>query len=263
MKNEFNLYDFWDLIKRNIAKILTFMFVGLGISGIITFFMITPEYSSQTQLIAQLPKENQELGNGVNNNLMMINTYKDLVKSNLVIDSAVDELNDKYNYHMSNSSLNKAISVSQEQNSQMFTIKAVADSPQKAKNMANVVAGVFQKKTLKVMKVDKISVTSKAIENLKPVSPNNTVNLLIGALVGLIIGLIVIVISSFRDTTIKNEDWIVDNLGITILGSIPEMNTKELSVRIQQKSEENQQNEEIKNYQAIDSQEQRRHRRRV
>lgn len=262
MKNDFNLYDLWDLIKRNFIKLLTWMFVGLGVAGIITFFVITPQYSSQTQLIAQLPKDNPELGNGVNNNLMMINTYKDLVKSNLVIDAAVDELNDEYHYHVTSGELNKAISVSQEQNSQMFTIKAVSTSPKEARDMANVVAGVFQKKALKVMKVDKISVTSKAIINPRPVSPNNILNLLIGMMVGLLVGLVLVLISSFRDTTIKDEDWIADNLGITILGAIPEMNNKELSVRIQQ-VDTNQMNEEDHSQPSNQNQEQRRNRRRV
>lgn len=265
MKNDLNLYDLWELIKRNIIKLLTFMFIGLGVAGVITFFILTPQYSSQTQLIA-LPNENAEVGNGVNNNLMMINTYKDLVKSNLVIDTAVDELNSDYHYSETNASLNKAVSVSQEQNSQMFTIKAVADNPVKAKNIANVVANVFQKKALKVMKVDKISVTSKAAVNPQPVSPNNILNLIIGMGAGLLLGLIFIFFNAFRDKTIKDEDWIVDNLGITVLGSIPEMTSTELSVRIKQVDSSQTEEKTVDEFQEVNpapEQSQRRSRRRI
>lgn len=269
LKDEINLYDLWILIKKNFVKLLTCMFIGLGVAGLVTFFVITPQYSSQTQLIAQLPKDSQEAGNGVNNNLMMINTYKDLVKSNLVIDASVDELNSKYHYDLTTTSLNKMISVSQEQNSQMFTIKAVADSPQEAQNVANVVATVFQNKALKVMKVDKISITSKAMLNNKPVSPNNLLNLLIGIILGLVVGFIIIFIGNLRDTTIKDEDWISDNLGITVLGAIPEMNSKELSVRVKQvdgSGNEATQNNEAplnQNENSINDQQQRRQRHRV
>lgn len=264
MKDRISLDEIWSLFKRNLIKIITCMFVGLGIAGVITFFVITPTYSSQTQLIAQLPKDQKENANDINTNLMMINTYKDLIKSNMVSSAAADVLKKDYHYDLSAGAVRSAVEVSQEENSQMFTIKATSTSPGEARDIANVVANEFQNKAAKVMKVDKVSITSKAVLNPTPVSPNYFVNLMIGLVAGFIVGLILMIISSFRDTTIKDEEWISNNLGITILGAIPEMNSKELSVRVKQvdpaamaeESQEQPQEEQSNN-------EQRRQRRRV
>lgn len=263
MKDRISLDEIWSLFKRNLIKIITCMFIGLGISGIITFFVISPTYSSQTQMIAQLPKDQKEAANDINTNLMMINTYKDLIKSNMVTSAAADVLNKDYHYNLSAGAVRDAVEVSQEENSQMFTIKATAATPNEARDIANVVAKEFQSKASKVMKVDKVSITSKAVANGMPVSPNYVLNLVIGVVAGFIVGLLLMIISSFRDTTIKDEEWISDNLGITILGAIPEMTNKELSVRIQQvdtdAAEEQMEQEKENN----PEQEQRRQRRRV
>lgn len=261
MKDRISLDELWLLFKKNLVKIITCMFLGLGISGVITFFVINPTYSSQTQLIAQLPKDQKENANDINTNLMMINTYKDLIKSNMVASASADALKE-YGYNLSASTVRDSVEVSQEENSQMFTIKATASSPDEARDIANVVAKEFQKKASKVMKVDKVSITSPAVSNSTPVSPNYILNLLIGIVAGFILGLLLMIISSFRDTTVKDEEWISDNLGITVLGAIPEMTSKELSVRIQQAepTREEYQPEEVTD---TENQEQRRSRRRV
>lgn len=256
-----NIDEIWALFKRNLIKIITCMFIGLGVSGIITFFVINPTYSSQTQMIAQLPKDQKEAANDINTNLMMINTYKDLIKSNMVTSAAADVLNKEYHYDLNAGAVRDAVEVSQEENSQMFTIKATASSPKEARDIANVVAKEFQRKASKVMKVDKVSITSSAVANAMPVSPNYVLNLAIGVVAGFIVGLLLMIISSFRDTTIKDEEWISDNLGITILGAIPEMTNKELSVRIQQVDADNV-GESVEN-ENNPEQEQRRQRRRV
>lgn len=228
-KEEIKITDLWALAKRNLGKILGCTIVGIVISAILTFFVITPKYSSQAQLLAQLPQENQPIGNGVNNNLMLINTYKDLVKSNLVIDDATEQLNKKYHYDLEEKEVNKAITVSQKENSQMFTIQAVSTDPVEAKNMANTVAEIFKKKAKKTMKVDSISITSRAVANDQPISPNKKLNLLLGAVIGFIISIIWIAISVLRDKTVKSEEWIVETLDIPILGMIPSMSEKDLN----------------------------------
>ena len=229
MKEEINLTELWSVIKQNMSKLLLSMLLGTCFMAVMVFFIIAPKYSSQTQLIAQLPQQNQIVGNDVNNNLMMINTYKDLVKSNLVIDDATKELNKKYHYQLTAKQVNSMVSVSQQQNSQMFTIQSTSTTPKQAKDIANVVAQVFKRKASKVMKVDKISITSKAIENKKPVSPNKILFLLFGAVIGLILGLLWILIINMKDKTVKSEEWITSTLGIPILGMIPKINPADLS----------------------------------
>lgn len=53
---------------------------------------MTPKYGSQAQLIVTLPQSDTANVNDVNTNLQMINTYKDMIVSDLVLNEVKDRL---------------------------------------------------------------------------------------------------------------------------------------------------------------------------
>ncbi|TKM46726.1 tyrosine protein kinase, partial [Enterococcus faecium] len=68
------------------------MFACLAISGLVTFFILTPKYSSHAQLIVTLPQSDTANVNEVNTTLQMINTYKDMIVSDLVLKEVKNRL---------------------------------------------------------------------------------------------------------------------------------------------------------------------------
>lgn len=230
MEETIDLKDIFSVLKKRIGLIILTTLLGLGLSGVVTFLLITPKYSSYTQLIVKLPQGEQAAATGVNDvnfNLMMINTYKDFItKSDTVAKAAKKNLVETSKFTGSVADLKSMLEVNQEQNSQMFSIKATATDPYEAKEVANVVTDVFNEKAQDIMSIDKITVISSASVNPKPVSPNKKLNLLIGILLGMFVGVGFAFLREFLDRTVKDDRFITEDLGLPILGVIPEFSSQ-------------------------------------
>lgn len=202
------------------------------ISFIITFLILSPQYSSRSQMIVSLPSKNdpEQNINDLNYNLQMLDTYKDIItEGDSFTETVKGHLASKYDIHLSKKEVKDSLKVKQSENSQMFSIVATGDSPATAKNIANTAAEVFRG-TVKDMlpNVDKITIVSRASENQDPVSPKKNVNLVVGLLLGFLVGVIIAFVKEIFDRTIKSERYITDSLDLTVLGSIPNITQKEL-----------------------------------
>jgi capsular polysaccharide biosynthesis protein len=235
MEETISLKEIFDVLRKHLAVILISLFAGLAIAGIATFFVITPKYSSQAQLIVTLPQTETTNANDVNTNLQMINTYKELVTGDLVINEVKNQLESEYNIDKSIDELKDSIEVTQSQNSLMFSIKATDTSSVYAANIANTTALVFQENAKDVLNVDKISIISNAQASTDPVSPNNKLNLAIGLVLGMLVGVGFAFLLELLDRTVKDNKFVTENLGFTILGTVPQMSQKELNATIQKK----------------------------
>lgn len=228
MEETISLKEIFDILKKHVAAILISMFAGLALASVATFFIITPKYNSQAQLIVKLPRTDATNAGDVNTNLLMINTYKDMITGDLVMGTVKDRLESEYNLDKTVSELKGAIQVQQSQNSQMFSIVATDTKPVDAEHIANTTAKVFQENAKDVLDVDKISIISNAQASMTPVSPNNKLNLAIGLVLGMMVGVGLAFLLELLDRTVKDSRFVAENLGFTILGSVPQMTDKEL-----------------------------------
>lgn len=228
MEETISLKEIFDILKKHVAAILISMFAGLALASVATFFIITPKYNSQAQLIVKLPRTDATNAGDVNTNLLMINTYKDMITGDLVMSTVKDRLESEYDLDKTVSELKGAIQVQQSQNSQMFYIVATDTKPVDAEHIANTTAKVFQENAKDVLDVDKISIISNAQASMTPVSPNNKLNLAIGLVLGMMVGVGLAFLLELLDRTVKDSRFVAENLGFTILGSVPQMTDKEL-----------------------------------
>jgi capsular polysaccharide biosynthesis protein len=228
MEETISLNQIFNILKKRIGTIVIFAFVGLAISGIVTFFFITPKYSSQAQLVVTLPQTETTNANDVNTNLQMINTYKDFITSDLVLKEAAEKLQDKYGMSMKTSEIKETISVEQNENSQMFSIVANTNKAQEAEHIANTMAAIFKDNAKDVLNVDRITIISDGVVNTTPVSPSNKMNLIIGLALGIIFGVGLAFIVELFDRTVKDTSFVSEELGFTILGSVAELSDKDI-----------------------------------
>lgn len=229
MEETISLEELLTIVWKRITLIITCFFIGIGVSAIVTFFLITPKYQSTVQMIGQTPTNenaNSQLSD-LNANILMINTYKDVIKSNTVLSAAQEELQ-KQHLAFKMDELASMISIEQSQNSQMFEIKVVTDSPKKAMNVANTVANVFKDQLVHFVQSDKVTILSPAIQDDHPISPNKKLNLLIGAFLGFLIGLGITFVLELFNNTVKDSSFVTEVVDLPILGTITEMSPKEL-----------------------------------
>ena len=235
MEETISLNEIFDILRKHLTSILISMFVGLALAAIVTFFVLTPKYRSQAQLIVTLPQTETTNANDVNMNLQMINTYKELVTGDLVINQVKDRIESEYDIDKSVQELKDSVEVTQSQNSLMFSIMATDTSSVYAANIANTTALVFQENAKDVLSVDKISIISNAEASSSPVSPNNKLNLAIGLVLGILVGFGIAFLLELLDRTVKDNKFVTETLGFTILGTVTQMSAKEVNATIQKK----------------------------
>lgn len=186
-------------------------------------FVISPKYSSSTDILVNRKVDNQVNAQAqLQADVQMISTYKDIITSPTILNAVSTQLKDQ-GFNMTPANIKSCISISNQQNSQVFTVAVKAKNPQLAAAIANTTANVFKVKVKKIMSVNNVSILSKAEENPKPVSPKVVLNTLIGLIVGCVLGLFLAFIFDSMDRTITDESFITEELELNDLGIINEI----------------------------------------
>ena len=237
MEETISLKEIFDLLRKRMTTILISTFIGLALAGGFTFFFITPQYSSRAQLIVSMPQSETSTVNDINFNLQMLNTYKDII---LQGDAQAEEVQRRlaadHDIKMTTGQIKGALQVVQAQNSQMFSIQAIADNAMTAELLANTTAEVFQETVKDILtNVEEITIVSRAVASPNPVSPNNKLNLAIGLVLGMMVGVGLAFVFELLDRTVKDPRFVTENLELTILGTVPLMSAKEVNAKVTQK----------------------------
>lgn len=189
--------------------------------------------------------------------VQLINTYKNLIISSNVLGTVSDKLenpapivvqkakdavyetladgtrrlvtpaqkeitkpSNKTKYHLSVDELKSMVTISSQQNSQVFSINVKSKDPKLAADVANEVADVFKDKIGGFMKINNVSIIDSAKANKKPVSPNTKLFTLAGLVVIGGLTFLYMLIKELADTTIKSPDEVSQLFGMTNLGVI-------------------------------------------
>lgn len=229
MEETVNLQEIFNLLKKKVTLIVLMFFIGIGISALVTFIIITPKYNAVSQLIATSQNKDSNVStDNINSNLLMINTYKDFIKGRVVTEAVREELEKEINFKGSSEDVKNMINVEQAQNSQMFSIVVTSTSPEEAADVANIAAEIFKKEASEYTEADKVSIISAAEVPQKPISPNKQINLAIGGILGIIFGIGLILLSQLFNRKVQSVDYLTENLNIPVLGRIPIVTSRDL-----------------------------------
>lgn len=219
MEETISLKELYDTLKKRIVLILSITIAAALISGVVSYFVLTPVYQSSTQILVNQAKDNQEITkNDLDGNLQLINTYNVIIKSPAILDIVKEELN----LSVSTSALNEKISVQSEQNSQVVKIAVEDESAEQAALIANKTAEVFRSEIPDIMNIDNVSILASAeiTENQSPIKPNPLLNIAIAFVVGLMAGVGLAFLLEYMDNTVKNEEDIEKAVGLPVLGLV-------------------------------------------
>lgn len=95
-----------------------------------------------------------------------------------------------------------------------------------------MVGDVFTEKIKKIMQVNNVTIVNKATPVLKPVSPRKKLNLALGALIGLMVGVMIALLKELGNTKIDSEEFLTDELGLTVLGKVYHLDSRSKKYRI-------------------------------
>jgi capsular polysaccharide biosynthesis protein len=220
MEETISLRELFYTLRKRMWLIISITFVATLISGILSFYVMTPIYQSSTQLLVNQEKSDQPMYNigEIQTNLQLINTYNVIIKSPAILDLVAKQLD----MDVSAEQLNSKITVGSEKDSQVLNITVQDPDPYMATDIANTTAQVFQKEIVKIMNVDNVSIlaVAKTKENPAPIKPQPVLNIAIALVVGLMLGVGLSFLLEYLDNTIKNEMDVEKVLGLPVLGAI-------------------------------------------
>lgn len=209
------------ILKKNIVAIIIWAILGLVVSLGSVFLFIEPKYSSNVDILVNQKADNVQVQYAAQQaDLQAINTYKDVLTKPIILTPVLKEVKRTDNYQGNLGTLEKSIKVSNQTNSQVLTVTVTDRNAYVAADVANTIGKVFTKKVKKMMQVDNVTIVSKAKVNTKPVSPNKKLFSLAGVIVGIIIGVVIVLIREFTDKTVKDNNFLTNELGLTNIGSV-------------------------------------------
>lgn len=260
MNNVLELRQLWDIIRKHFFAILFMAIIGAGLGFAIAEFLIAPTYSASTSMLVNRSNDNNNASVNLSDqqaDVQIINTYKNLVISSNVLGDVSKTLKHpkpivvqeskpaEYQvladgtrrlvtpaqkkitkpsaqkpYNLSVDQLKNMVSISNQQNSQVFSIDVKAKNAKEAAAVANTVADSFKNKIGDFMKINNVSIIDSAKPSNVPVAPNKKLFTLAGLVLLGGVTFLAVLIKELSDTTVKSPEEVSQLFGLTNLGAV-------------------------------------------
>ena len=220
MEETIDLREYFAIIKKRFWIIGLISVIAMVISGVISFFVLSPVYEAKSTLIVNTEKnEDTQMitGDQFNVTQKLAVTYGEIIKSRTVLEDVIKNLKLDYEYE----NLTDNVTVSPVKDTQIISISVQDTNPKKARDIANEIPKVFEKEVKRITKANDIQVIDKAILPENPIKPNKIMNVAIAAVLGMMIGLFVVFLIEYLDNKIKTAQDIEKHLGLSVIGVIP------------------------------------------
>ena len=232
--NTIDLHRLMMLCRKHIKMLIIWTLLAGVLGYVVAQFVVVPKYTATTEILVNQKHNNDNNGQAYNNqqaDIQMINTYKDIITNQVILSKASKQLKNPVrvikpaqpaeyrrnadgtrrlikeaqpavverggkSYSLSTDELKKAISVSTQQNSQVFSLQ------------------------VKTMSVNNVTIVSRASTPDEPSFPNKKLFALAGAVLGLILSFLYILIGDLMDTSVHDDDYLTNEVGLTNLGHV-------------------------------------------
>lgn len=216
-----DLREYLSIIKKKWFIMAILCVVCVAASTVYSFFIAKPVYQAETTLIVKTEKTegtNTVTSDQIKTTQQLAVTYGEIIKSRKVLDDVIKNLDLDESYGQ----LSGKISVSTVSDTQIIKVSVQDTNKSNAAKIANEIPKVFAKEAIRIADANGVEVIDKAQTPVNPVSPNKNMNILIAGVLGVMIGLFIIFIIEFLNTKIKTPQDIEKELGLPLLGVIPE-----------------------------------------
>lgn len=214
-----SLGEILEVLKKRWKMILIVTLLATLVSGLASFFLISPKYEASTKLF--IGKEaGAEVGYDQNEIAMyqkLMKTYSEAIKTRDLVGRAIKVANS----NLTEDEVLKKLTVVTVADTQILQIKIDDKNPNMAATMVQAITNEFVTTSKALVPNGNI----KVIETVKvpetPVSPNKKMNIAIAFLLGLMVSVGVSFLLEFLDNTYKNREQLEKELDIPVIGTIP------------------------------------------
>ncbi len=216
--------DIAKILHSIVTKLWLVILVGL-IAALGAYYytseMVTPTYSSTARVYIQNRQTTQSSTSDLQSATTLKEDFQVIVRSDEVYRQALESLGESgANYK----SLRGKVSL--DNNTTRFVDITVSDpDPVRAKRLADAIAYVSRIRAKEILGVEDVAIEQLGSVSTAPSSPNMSKNIVLGAVGGMILVCGLIAVFSLFNNKITTTEDVEKYLGITVLGSIPDIKT--------------------------------------
>lgn len=224
-EKELDLSDILNSLKKRWKIICSITIIGVIVSLMITFCLITPKYTVSTKLF--IGKENAEnqlsksesdySSNDIQMYQKILQTYADIIETRTLISTALE----KEDIDLKSTDVLENLTVTPKDDTQIIEITYEDKNPYMAKEILEAISYEFINYSNILIPNANIQVVEEIFLPEKPSSPNKPLNIAIGFVVGLILGLLTALFLDYSDNTFEDKRKLEKEIGITVIGDIP------------------------------------------
>jgi len=224
IEQELDLRELLHILRRRWWMVALSMFLVILLTVVYSFFIVTPMYQSSTTMM--VGSSGQSLPGGLNFDLSDLTANRNLAETySVIVDSrrVANQVIDQMALELGPGALNAQVNVSQVRSTEFIEITVTDPDPELAAEIANTIGSVFQETVIDIMQVDNVSILDEAIVRNSHVSPNEPLNIAIGAVLGIMLGVFIVFAREYLDNTVKTKEDVDRQLGLPVIASIPYM----------------------------------------
>lgn len=211
--------DLIQALKKRWVMIVTITLLATLISGLVSFFLIKPQYEASTKLFIGKEEGADEAYN--NNDIQMyqklMKTYSETIKTKDLVNKALKTTKTD----LKDEEVLAGLTVVPVADTQILQIKFKCGSSADAKKIIEAVTNEFIVTSKVLVPNGNIRVIETVEVPENPVSPNKVMNIAIAFLLGLMVSVGLTFLLEFLDNTFKSKDELERALDIPVLGVIP------------------------------------------
>ena len=217
-----SLSEIFEAIKKRWIMIVAITLTATIISGIISFFVIDPVYETSTKVFIGKEESDNAAYNSSDISMyqQLLQTYAQAIKTKDLVNRAISRLN--YDELEAVDVVN-SLTVNPIASTQILEIKYKSKNPKEAKDVLKNVTDDFIVTAKELVPNGNVRVIEEVELPENPVSPNKMMNIAIAFLLGLMISVGLVFLLEYLDNTYKNKDQLEKELGIPVLGAIPDV----------------------------------------
>lgn len=215
-----DLSKLWQMIKKKMGFILVMTILVTMLAGIFTFFFIEPEYKSTVAVFISDERSGttvSETINDINMYQKLVDTYAEIAKSRTVSEDVIENLD----LDMTVGQFQSMISTSPKGNTQFLNLSVTSTDRELAYKVANQMARSLKVVSKELRGTDIVQILDPANVPAGPSSPNLKLNLAIGFVLGMMLSVFLVFLMEFMDKTLKDPDFITNELKLPLLAAIP------------------------------------------
>lgn len=225
--------DLIEIISVLLSRIWLILLVGVlfaGATGIYCKFIMTPIYTSTTQLCILSNTTNISSLSDLAIGTQLTQDYIVVTQSRPVVEQVIENLELDMTYE----ELLAVTSVDNPTDTRILSISVTNPDPTLAKQIVDQYAQVSRKRIAELMDINEPGIIEEGHVAEKKTKPTTTRNAMIAGILGILLASAIVIIRYMLDDTIKSSEDIERYLGLNTLGILP---IEENALREEQREE--------------------------